>query len=313
VDLIPKTDEGLLMQFDPFQEFVSIISDLLSPFGFGNYAIFVAIIPFLAIIYIVYLVVVRAVKISFRKAGISREASSGVVFGIRLVFFAIALIAILSLTNAIAGSGVVALGALLGTAIGLAFSQAMSNLLGGIYVLGARPFRVGDYVVIGDAEGLVMEITLNYTRLLQKNHTRLNVPNSKVVTSNVKNFRVRVDDYITERELQVEEDKENHKSRRLDTAVSTLRSLTKGEEIYRRTFDVNVNINFDSIKARARFDDLCEEFAPHFLEKPEYIFSYNQLYGITYSFAYIVKNPKRILFEGLKFEQAVAEAIMHLT
>ena len=301
------------MQFDPFQEFVKIIGDFLNPFGLGNYAIFVAFIPFLAIIYIVYLVVVRAVKVSFRKAGISREASSGVMFGVRLIFFAIALIAILSLTNAIAGSGVVALGALLGTAIGLAFSQAMSNLLGGIYVLGARPFRVGDYVVIGDVEGLVIEITLNYTRLLQKNHTRLNVPNSKVVTSNVKNFRVRVDDYVAERELEVQEDMKSSKSKRLDYAVSTLVSLTKGEEIYRRTFDVNVNINFDITKVRDRFDDLCEGFAPHFLEKPEYIFSYNQLYGITYSFAYIVKNPKRILFEGLEFEQTVAEAVMHLT
>jgi len=301
------------MQLDIFQEFVNIVSDFLAPFGLQSYAIFVAIIPFLAIIYIVYLISIRAVKISFRKAGISREASSGVVFGVRLVFFAIALIAILTLTNAIAGSGVVALGALLGTAIGLAFSQSMSNLLGGIYVLGARPFRVGDYVVIADAEGLVIEITLNYTRLLQKNHTRINVPNSKVVTSTVKNFRVRVDDYIAEREIEVEEDKKNHKSRRIDSAVGTLRTLTKGEEIYRRTFDVNVNINFDSMKARARFDELCEEFSSRFLEKPEYIFSYNQLYGITYSFAYIVKNPKRILFEGLEFEQAVAEAIMHLT
>jgi small-conductance mechanosensitive channel len=301
------------MQFDLFQEFVNIISDFLNPFGLETYAIFVAIIPFLAIIYMAYLIAVRAVKISFRKAGISREASSGVIFGVRLVFFAIALIAILTLTNAIAGSGVVAIGALLGTAIGLAFSQAMSNLLGGLYVLGARPFRVGDYVVIGDAEGLVIEITLNYTRLLQKNHTRMNVPNSKVVTSTVKNFRVRADDYIAERELQVEEDMNPRKSKRLDSAVSALRSLTKGEEIYRRTFDVNVNINFDSIKVRARFDDLCEEFSSHFVEKPEYIFSYNQLYGITYSFAYIVKNPKRILFEGLEFEQAVAEAIQHLT
>ena len=301
------------MQFDPFQEFVNIISDLLTPFGLSSYAIFIAFVPFLIIIYISYLIVVRAAKISFRKAGISRDASSGIIFGVRIVFFAIALLAVLSLTKAIAGSGVVALGALLGTAIGLAFSQAASNLVSGLYILGSRPFRVGDYISIADAEGLVMEITLNYTRLLQKNHTRVNIPNSKIITSTVKNFRVRVDDYITERELEVEEDKSNHKSKRLGSAVTTLRSLTKGEEIYRRTFDVNVNINFDSMKARARFDELCEEFAPHFLEKPEYIFSYNQLYGITYSFVYIVKNPKRILFEGLEFEQAVAEAIMHLT
>ena len=301
------------MQYDPFQAFVSIIRDLLTPFQLENYAIYIAIIPFLIIIYVAYLFVIRGAKISFRKAGISREASSGIIFGIRIIFFALAVVAILSATNAIAGSAVLALSALFGTAIGLAFSQSLSNLVSGLYVLGARPFRVGDYISIGDGEGLVMEITLNYTRLLQKNHTRINIPNSKVVSSSIKNFRVRVDDYMNERELTIERDKDDQKSRKLGSAISTMVNFTKGEEIYRRTFDVNVNINFDSTKVRARFDELCEQFSDKFIEPPEYIFSYNQLYGITYSFAYIVKDPKRILFEGNDFEQAVAEAIMHLS
>ena len=159
-------------------------------------------------------------------------------------------------------------------------------------------------------EGLVLDITLNYTRLLLRNHTRVYVPNNNVLSSSVTNFRVRVDDYLDERGLIKEV--EHHEGRRLGLAVDKLRYLTKGEEIYRRTFDVNININFDSMKARTRFDELCQEFADKFLETPEYIFSYNQLYGITYSFAYIVKDPKMILFEGLEFEQAVAEAIMHL-
>jgi small-conductance mechanosensitive channel len=292
---------------------VNIIKELLTPLQLQNYAVYVAIIPFLIIIYILYLVTIRALKSSFHKAGMSREAASGIIFGIRIIFFALAVIAILSATNAIAGGAVLALSALLGTAVGLAFSQSLSNLVSGLYVLGARPFRVGDYVVIGDAEGLVVEITLNYTRLLQKNHTRVSVPNSKVVSSTVKNFRVRVDDYMTERELTIEEKSELPKSKRLKQAIGVVKNLTKGDEIFRRTFDVNVNISFDSMKIRARFDELCAQFSNRFLERPEYIFSYNQLYGITYSFAYIVKDPKRILFEGLEFEQAVAEAIMHMT
>ena len=303
------------MQYDPFQAFVGLIRDLLTPFGLDSYAIYIAIIPFLLIIYVSYLIVVRAAKISFRKAGVSREASSGIIFGVRIIFFAIGVIAILSATNTIAGSAVLALSALLGTAIGLAFSQSLSNLVSGLYVLGARPFRVGDYVTFDTAEGLVIEITLNYTRLLQKNHTRISIPNSKIVTSNIKNFRVRVDDYMIERELTKEREtkSDGHKSRRIDSAISTMMNLTKGEEIYRRTFDVNVNISFDSTKVRTKFDELCEQFSDKFVEPPEYIFSYNQLYGITYSFAYIVKDPKRILFEGNEFEQAVAEAIMHLS
>ena len=133
------------------------------------------------------------------------------------------------------------------------------------------------------------------------------------MTSSIKNFRVRVDDYMNERELTAEEKQDTHRSKRLGSAISTVMSLAKGEEIYRRTFDVNVNINFDSTKVRERFDELCEQFSDKFIEPPEYIFSYNQLYGITYSFAYIVKDPKRILFEGNEFEQSVAEAIMHLS
>jgi hypothetical protein len=298
------------MQLDPFGAFVSYIGSLLAPLGLADYAIYIAIVPFFIVLYVLYLIIIRAAKISFQKVGMSREATSGIVFSIRLIFFIVAVFAIVTITTPIAGTSVLAVSTLVGTALGLAFSRALGNVVSGLYVLGARPFRVGDYVAIGDTEGLVIEITLNYTRLLLRNHTRVYVPNNNVLSSSVTNFRLRVDDYLNERGIVREE--EHHSGRRLGTAIDKIKYLTKGDEIYRRTFDINVNINFDSMKARERFDELCEEYSQKFLEPPEYIFSYNQLYGITYSFAYIVKNPRMILFEGLEFEQAVAEAVMHL-
>ncbi len=299
------------MQLDPFGAFVNYIAELLTPFGLEAYAIYIAIVPFFLILYVFYLIVIRAAKISFKKVGMSRETTSGIVFSIRLIFFIVAVFAVVTITTPLAGTSVLAVSTLVGTALGLAFSRALGNVVSGLYVLGARPFRVGDYVAIGDTEGLVIEITLNYTRLLLRNHTRVYVPNNNVLSSSVTNFRVRVDDYLAERGI-VREEEGQHSGRRLGVAIDKIKYLTKGEEIYRRTFDVNVNINFDSMKARERFDELCQEYSEKFLEPPEYIFSYNQLYGITYSFAYIVKDSKMILFEGLEFEQAVAEAIMHL-
>ena len=70
------------------------------------------------------------------------------------------------------GTYILAGGALLGTAIGLAFSRALQNIVSGVYILIARPFRVGDYIRLGDSEGMVLEITLNYTRILRPDHTR---------------------------------------------------------------------------------------------------------------------------------------------
>jgi hypothetical protein len=300
--------EPIHMQFNPFDAFVNYIADLLRPLGLENFAIYVAIVPFFVLLYLLYLVVVRTAKISFRKIGMSREASSGIVFGLRLAFFVVAVLAVISVTNPLAGGTVLAVSTLVGTALGLAFSRAFGNVVSGLYVLGARPFRVGDYVTIGDQEGLVLEITLNYTRLLLRNHSRVYVPNSNVLTESVTNYRVRIDDYLTERGLTRDQEKQEH--HRLDAAISKLKYLTTGEEIYRRTFDIGVYVNFDGVKARAKFDELCAEYADKFLEPPEYIFSYNQLYGIIYSFAYVVEDPRQILFEGLQFERAVAEAVM---
>jgi hypothetical protein len=60
---------------DLFAGFVEFIRSFLTPFGLGNYAQVVALIPFLILLYVVYLIVMRMVTLTFRKARMPAEAT----------------------------------------------------------------------------------------------------------------------------------------------------------------------------------------------------------------------------------------------
>ena len=63
-------------------------------------------------------------------------------------------------------SSLVAILSVASLAITLAVQGTLSNIAGGIQVLTAHPFRVGDYVEIDGVEGTVKNIGMIYTRLV---------------------------------------------------------------------------------------------------------------------------------------------------
>ena len=75
-----------------------------------------------------------------------------------------------------------------GVAVGLALQGALSNLAGGIMIIVFRPFKVGDYVEAGGAEGTVKEITLFYTVITTLDNKRITVPNGSLMGANVTNY-----------------------------------------------------------------------------------------------------------------------------
>jgi small conductance mechanosensitive channel len=77
--------------------------------------------------------------------------------------------------------------AIVGAALGFGSSQTINNIVAGFYVIISRPFRVSDYVKIGDVEGQVEEITINYTKLYTPSFNLLYVPNIQVMSSRVLN------------------------------------------------------------------------------------------------------------------------------
>ncbi len=86
------------------------------------------------------------------------------------------------LTSLIAGLGIS------GLALALAAKDSISNFFGAITVLLDRPFKVGDWIVVGSAEGEVIEINLRTTLIRTSADTIITMPNANLVNSPVENW-----------------------------------------------------------------------------------------------------------------------------
>ncbi len=253
------------------------------------------------------MIIIRAATSSFGKVGMPKEATTGIVFTLRLVFLSIAIVTVIGLIGPVLeGEVILTIGALTGTALGLAFSRALSNLVSGVYILAARPFRVGDFIRIGDDEGIVHEITLNYTSLLLQDYSRILIPNIRVLDGNVANYRVRLDDYLSSRASTIPgstlRDIEGN------SRFSSIKELVTGDEIYRYTFTVVVNNSYSRDDITEYFDEICKKWTPKFLEPPEYIFwSTNNWGHYSYRFAISVINPLEIFTCGTDFHAEVTD------
>jgi len=105
----------------------------------------------------------------------------------RIIVFAAGLVAILGLFGA-STDWFLGISALTGAAIGFASTQTVGNFLAGLYLMVSRPFMVRDYVKIGDVEGEVREITINYTKIYTPTYNITEIPNRKVLDSIILNY-----------------------------------------------------------------------------------------------------------------------------
>jgi len=81
-----------------------------------------------------------------------------------------------------------------GIALGLGAQDLIKNLVGGLVVLGDRPYQLGDRVKIGDAYGEIDHIGLRSTKLTTPDDTRVTIPNAQVLTDRVFNANSGVPD-----------------------------------------------------------------------------------------------------------------------
>lgn len=85
-------------------------------------------------------------------------------------------------------TSLIALFSVVGLAVSLAVQGVLANLAGGITILGARPFRVGDFVEMDGITGTVKEVALMYTKVDTTDNKLVYIPNKIVSEAKVVNF-----------------------------------------------------------------------------------------------------------------------------
>jgi small-conductance mechanosensitive channel len=84
-------------------------------------------------------------------------------------------------------SGLLVGAGFLGIIVGFAARQTLGSLIAGFVLMFSRPFTIGDWVEIGDHQGIVTDITIFNTRLENFDGEVIVLPNDRVADSAVRN------------------------------------------------------------------------------------------------------------------------------
>ena len=121
-----------------------------------------------------------------RRSMEKREMESGVIsffLSAGKIALYVLLIIIVAQIFGFAASSIVAI---VGSA-GLALQGSLANFAGGVLILIMKPFCVGDYIIVGDVEGVVQKIDVVYTTLTTADNRAVILPNGKLADSNIVN------------------------------------------------------------------------------------------------------------------------------
>src|SRR5436309_319032 len=112
-----------------------------------------------------------------------REVVGGIIFLIVLLFIlSYGYHAEAQLKGLLAGSGVVAI------VVGFAGQNLFAGIIGGIAIQINRPYKVGDWLKVGDTYGEVREINWRSTRLRTNDDIYLDIPNNEMVSHQIVNL-----------------------------------------------------------------------------------------------------------------------------
>jgi small conductance mechanosensitive channel len=145
-----------------------------------------------AVVLLAGVAAVRSVGTAIRK-GLTAHGDAGraapIAFGVSILGYAIILLIVMGLFGVRLEKLLVGT-ALTGVILGIAAQQSLGNLFAGIVLLAARPFAVGERVLLrsgplgGEYEGLIVDMSLLYVKMLTDMGPVL-LPNAAVLTAAV--------------------------------------------------------------------------------------------------------------------------------
>lgn len=150
-----------------------------------------------AIIYLFVRILTAFVKYLFRRSrrrhGVIALDETKVGFLRQIIVTAIYIIGVAAFLSLIPGmekvsNSILASAGIVAMAVGLASQEALSNIVGGLFIIFSRPFKVGDFIQVDDViVGTVHEITLRHTVIRNPENRMILIPNNKINSSTIIN------------------------------------------------------------------------------------------------------------------------------
>ena len=119
------------------------------------------------------------VEASMLKAGVEKTLAT---FGRHLAFYGIMTFVSIAALNklGVETSSFIAVVGAASLAIGLALQGSLANFASGVLIVLFHPFKVGDVIDAGGAQGRVEEIQIFNTVIISHDQKRIIIPNSKI-------------------------------------------------------------------------------------------------------------------------------------
>ena len=130
---------------------------------------------------------------SMRRQGKIILDETKVSFMRRIIITAIYIIGVAAFLSLIPGmekvsNSILASAGIVAMAVGLASQDALSNVVGGMFIIFSHPFKLGDFVEVDSTiKGTVMEITLRHTVIRDAENRMILIPNNKINSSTIIN------------------------------------------------------------------------------------------------------------------------------
>ena len=150
------------------------------------------IIAIIVAVIVIDRIALRRLKTLAKILHVSVETLKGLRLFIRFLILAIALVA-LSTVKWFPAASLAGAGALVAAVLGFASATAISNFLYGAYVLISRIVGIGDYIRFDGEEGIVIDMTINYTKIKRPDGSIMLISNKDISTKRIINFRVEED------------------------------------------------------------------------------------------------------------------------
>ncbi len=153
---------------------------------------------------------------------------------------------------------------LLTVALGFASQTSASNIISGLFLLGERPFSVGDVIQIGGTTGEVLSIDLLAIHLRTFDNIFVRIPNETVIKSEVRTLsRFPIRRYDLKLGVAYKEDLDRVRAVLLDVADKNVLCLDEPPPIviFQGFGDSSIDLQFSVWAARANYLDLRNEIS----------------------------------------------------